>query len=123
MRGRGCAFALLLLSFFAAPGAAQKPRPADTLAPIAPLDLARVLDLYAEGRFDEAVTRVSRAGGEVGRRLRRHWDVTGRQWIDADPARRPQRILVAAALALETEHVRAERGEWRMAEGTSPCRR
>jgi tetratricopeptide (TPR) repeat protein len=120
MRGHACALALLLF-FFAAPGAAQKPRPADPLPPISPLDLARVLDLYAEGRFDEAVTRVSRAGGEVGRRLRRHWDVTARQWIDADPARRPQRILVAAALALETEHVRAERGEWRMTEGTSAC--
>ena len=120
MPGRACAFALLLL-LSATLQATQKTKPPAPLPSIAPLDLARALDLYAEGRFDEAVTRVSRAGGEVGRRLRQHWDVTGRQWIDADPVRRPQRILVAAALALETEHLRAERGEWRIVEGNNPC--
>jgi hypothetical protein len=80
-----------------------------------------VLDLYAEGRFDEAVQRVSQAGDEIGRHLRRHWAVTGRAWIDADPGRRSQRILAAAALALETEHLRAERGDWRVSERGAPC--
>jgi hypothetical protein len=122
MNRSACVFALLLL-FAAAPGADQKkksdiPPPPP---PIAPLDLGRVLDLYAEGRFDEAVRSVARAGDEIGRHLRRHWDVAGRLWIDADPEHRPQRILVAAALALETEHLRAERGDWRIPEGNPPC--
>ena len=82
------------------------------LRPIAPLDLRRTLDLYAEGRFDEAVQAVARAGDEVGRNLRRHWPVTGRAWIDAEPGGRPRRLLAAAALALETENLRAERGDW-----------
>ena len=63
---------------------------------------------------------MARAGDEVGRHLRRHWDVTARQWIDADPAQRPRRMLVAAAFALETEHIRAERGDWRMTDDP-PC--
>jgi len=120
MPRRACAFLLLVL-FSATPRADQKPKAGIPLPPIAPLDLASTLDLYAEGRFDEAVTRVARAGDEIGRNLRRHWDVSGRQWIDADPAHRPRRILVAAALALETEHLRAERGDWRVVTGDPPC--
>ena len=111
-------FSLLVL--LAAAPAAQKERPNTPLPAIAPLDLVRVLKGYAEGRFDEAVTTVARAGDEIGRNLRRHWSVTAQQWIDADPARRSQRMLAAAALALETEHVRAERGDWRQT-GTPPC--
>jgi hypothetical protein len=111
----------MLVLFFAASGTAQK-RPADVPPPpIGPLNLSRLLDLYAEGRFDEAVTEVARAGDEIGRNLRGHWAVAGRQWIDADPARRPQRILAAAALALETEHLRAERGDWRTLSGNRAC--
>ena len=120
MPRRACALALLVL-FSATTRADQKPKPSVPIPSIGTLDLSRALDLYAEGRFDDAVRRVAQAGDETGRRLRRHWDVTGRQWIDADPANRPQRILVAAALALETEHVRAERGDWRMTDGTSAC--
>jgi tetratricopeptide (TPR) repeat protein len=120
MPRRACALALLVL-FSATPEAGQKTKPPAPPPPIAPLDLPRVLDLYASGRFDEAVRSVARAGDEIGQRVRRHWDVTGRQWIDADLEHRPQRILVAAALALETEHIRAERGEWRVAEGDPPC--
>jgi tetratricopeptide (TPR) repeat protein len=114
------AFVLLTL-LSASPGAGQKSKPAIPLGPIAPLDLARVMDLYAEGRFDEAVKRVAEAGDDIGRNLRRHWAVTGRQWIDADPAHRRQRALAAAALALETEHIRAERGDWRVSEDDPPC--
>jgi tetratricopeptide (TPR) repeat protein len=104
----------------AAPGAGQKAKPPIPLPSIAPLDLARLLDLYAGGRFDDAVNSVARAGDEAGRHLRRHWDVTARQWIDADPAHRAQRILAVAAFALETEHVRAERGDWRVTDDP-PC--
>jgi len=120
MPRRACALALLIL-FSATPEAGQKAKPPAPPPPIAPLDLPRVLDLYASGRFDEAVRGVAQAGDEIGQRLRHHWDVTGRQWIDADMEHRPQRMLVVAALALETEHIRAERGEWRVAEGDPPC--
>jgi tetratricopeptide (TPR) repeat protein len=115
-----CALVLLVLCASTS-GVAQKPRAPIPLRPIAPLDLAHLLDLYADGRFDEAVQRVAQAGDEVGRNLRRHWAVTGRAWIDADPARRSPRILAAAALALETEHLRAERGDWRVSERGAPC--
>ena len=83
------------------------------LRPIAPLDLAHALDMYASGRFDEAVQAIARAGDEVGRNLRRHWPVTGAAWIDGGAGGRPRRQLAAAALALESENLRAERGEWR----------
>jgi hypothetical protein len=63
---------------------------------------------------------VARTRGEIGRNLRRHWSVGGSQWILADPAGRRQRLLAAAALALETEHLRAERGDWR-ASDDPPC--
>ena len=106
------AVALLVVLAAARPAADQQQKKEVPLRPIAPLDLRRTLDLYAEGRFDEAVQAVARAGDEVGRNLRRHWPVTGRAWIDAEPGRRPQRLLAAAALALETENLRAERGDW-----------
>jgi tetratricopeptide (TPR) repeat protein len=117
---RACALALLVLCS-ATPEAGQKTKPPEPPPPIAPLDLPRLLDLYAAGRFDEAVRSVAQVDDEIGQRLRRHWDVTGRQWIDADVEHRPQRILVTAAFMLETEHVRAERGEWRVAQGDPPC--
>jgi tetratricopeptide (TPR) repeat protein len=110
----------LLLFLSAALGAGQKAIPTIPIRPIAPLNLARVLDLYADGRFDEAVTSVAQAGDEIGRHLRRHWPLTGRRWIDADSAHRPERLLAAAALALETEHIRAERGDWRASDGDDP---
>lgn len=120
---RASAMAIVLvcsLLFSTIPTAGQKNQRPVPLPPIAPLDLPRLLDQYAAGQFDEAVRGVAQAGDEVGRHLRRHWDVTGRQWIDADPAHRPQRILAAAAFALETEHVRAERGDWRITDDP-PC--
>jgi tetratricopeptide (TPR) repeat protein len=112
MTRRACALVLAL--FWSAIPTAEQKAPAQVRLPsIAPLDLPRLLDLYAAGRFDEAVQSVARAGDEVGRNLRQHWAVAGRAWIDADPAQRPQRALAAAAFALETEHIRAERGDWR----------
>lgn len=112
--------ALLSFSLFGAtPETGQRPqqKAPPPPPPIAPLDLARVLDLYAAGQFDQAVGQVARAGDEIGRNLRLHWPEAGRRWIDADPARAPQRLLAAAAFALETEHVRAERGQWRVFSG------
>ena len=110
--------AVVLLVVLAAvrPAAEQPEKPEVSLRPIAPLDLRRTLDLYADGRFDEALQAVARAGDEVGRNLRRHWPVTGRAWIDADPGGRQRRLLAAAALALETENLRAERGDWRVSD-------
>jgi tetratricopeptide (TPR) repeat protein len=121
MAHRACVIAFLVL-LSATAGADQRKMPdvPPPLPPIAPLDLPRALDLYAAGRFDEAVQSVARAGDEIGRHLRRHWPVTAKQWIDADPDRRPQRLLAAAALALETEHLRTERGDWRVTTGDDP---
>ena len=104
--------ALLIVVAVARPAANQQKTKEIPLRPITGLDLGRTLDLYAAGRFDDAVKTVARAGDEVGRNLRRHWPVTGQAWIDADPTSRPRRLLVAAALALETENLRAERGDW-----------
>jgi hypothetical protein len=110
-----CALVLLLLVTATAPAASQRrQKPPPPLPSIAPLNLPRLLDLYDAGRFDEAVGTIAQAGDETGRHLRLHWPVEGREWIDADPARRPQRSLSAAALALETEQLRAERGDWRV---------
>jgi hypothetical protein len=74
--------------------------------------MTRLLETYASGRFDEAVQAVAKAGDSVGKNLRGHWNVDALPWIDADPAARARRLLVAAAFALETENVRVERGEW-----------
>ena len=113
--------ALLLVAFAVAhPAANQQKKKEIPLRPIAPLDLGQALDLYAAGRFDDAVGAVARAGDEVGRNLRRHWPVTGVAWINAQPEQRSRRLLVAASLALETEHVRAERGDWRITDDP-PC--
>jgi hypothetical protein len=107
----GAAVVLVALAV-AHPAANQQKQKPIPLRPIVPLDLGRALDLYAAGSFDDAVRTVARAGDEVGRNLRRHWPVTGQAWIDAEPGSRPRRLLVAAALALETENLRAERGDW-----------
>src|SRR5262245_27094705 len=114
MMVRPASVLVLIVSAAAVLGAAQR-RPDDKkaipLKPIAPLDLPKTLDVYAAGRFEEAVQAIARAGDEVGRNLRRHWAVTGQAWIDAGTAERPRRLLVAAALALESEALRAERGD------------
>jgi hypothetical protein len=109
----------ILTVLLAATLTAQQAKPVP-LESIAPLDLARLLDSYAAGRFDGAVREVAQANDEIGRRLRRHWSVTGRAWIDADPADWPRRALVAASLALESEAVLVERGDWAVA-GNPPC--
>jgi tetratricopeptide (TPR) repeat protein len=74
--------------------------------------MARLLEAYGSGQFDEAVQAVAKAGDSVGKNLRAHWSLDALPWVDADPASRVHRLLVAAAFALETENIRVERGEW-----------
>jgi hypothetical protein len=88
-------------------------------APPRALDLTELLDTYAAGRHDEALGRISAAGDDARGTLRLDWPVAGRQWIDATPEDRRRRMLIAAALALEAESIRAERGDWTLP--TSVC--
>ena len=81
-------------------------------APGQALDLAALLEAYSAGRHDETVKAIAAAGDEAARALRLEWPVVARRWIDAQPEGRHRRMLVAAALALETENLRAERGDW-----------
>jgi tetratricopeptide (TPR) repeat protein len=97
---------------------AKKPEPPPSIAPLVLPDL---LDLYAAGRVDEALGQISRQDDKIARNLRAHWALEARSWIDADPAVRLHRLFVAAAFALETEQLRAERGDWGMAVGDPPC--
>jgi tetratricopeptide (TPR) repeat protein len=76
------------------------------------LDLAALLDAYAEGRFDEALAPIRQAPRDRARELRQQIVLTGNQWVDAVAADRSRRALAAAAFALEVERIRAERGEW-----------
>lgn len=76
------------------------------------LNLTALLETYAAGRHDEAVRSIAAAGDEPGRALRLDWPVVARRWIDATPEDRRRRMLIAASLALESEHLRAERGDW-----------
>jgi tetratricopeptide (TPR) repeat protein len=99
----------------------RKPQKPQEPPPIAPLVVSRLLDTYAAGRFDDAVREVSRAPDRIGVNLRQHWSLDATLWIDAVPAERPRRLLVAAALALETEGVRTEQGEWGHTNGEPPC--
>jgi hypothetical protein len=103
---------LLGVGLATAPEASQKAPKQAPLEPIAPLVVARLLDTYAAGQFDQAVQAIAREGDRVGRNLRRHWMADAPAWIDANPADRPRRLLAAAALALESENLRAERGDW-----------
>jgi len=112
--------ALALTVGVASAGAQRKPDKPPPLEPIAPLDLAHLLDTYAAGQFNDAVGAVAKAGDTIGSNLRRHWMVDAPLWIDADPADRPHRRLVAASLALETEMIRVERGRWGNST-TPPC--
>ena len=107
----------LLLLAVATVGADQRPRqaaqkPLPTLAELGPLNAPQLLDVYLAGRFDEAVQAVRAAGDDAGRKLRQQWALFVPAWIDADEPHRAQRILAAATFALETENVRAERGDW-----------
>ena len=83
-----------------------------TAAQIKRLDPTALLDAYAQGRHDETLTPVRLATRDQAREFRQHLVLSGTQWVDAAPADRSRRALVAAAFALEAERIRAERGEW-----------
>ena len=115
-RGSFLVVTLLTLAV-ATPAADQRPRqqpvkPPPTLAELGPLNAPRLLDQYLSGRFDDAVQAVRAAGDDAARKLRQQWALFVPAWIDADEPHRAQRILAAAAFALETENIRAERGDW-----------
>jgi hypothetical protein len=74
--------------------------------------LAKLLDLYASGRTDEALTVVARATRGQARDLRAQLVSSGHAWIHAGPADLSPRIFAAAVFALDMETLRAERGEW-----------
>lgn len=83
-----------------------------TAAQIKRLDPTALLDAYAQGHHDETLTPVRLATRDQAREFRQHLVLSGTQWVDAAPADRSRRALVAAAFALEAERIRAERGEW-----------
>jgi hypothetical protein len=81
-------------------------------AQTARLDVARLLDLYATGKTDEAMARVARATLDQARDLRHRLVSSGHAWIHAGPADLSPRIFAAAVFALELEALLAEQGEW-----------
>jgi hypothetical protein len=112
-------FQVVTLLMFAAATVAAHQRPRQqavqkppTLAELGPLNAPRLLDQYLAGGFDEAVQAVRAADDDAGRKLRQQWALFVPGWIDADEPHRAQRILAAATFALDTENVRAERGDW-----------
>jgi len=112
----GFQVATLLTLAVATVAADQRPRQPEqkppTLAELGPLNAPRLLDQYLAGRFDDAVQTVRAAGDDAARKLRQQWALFVPAWIDTDEPHRAQRILAAAAFALETENLRAERGDW-----------
>ena len=76
------------------------------------LELPGILDVYLQGRHDEALAPVRHATLAGAREFRPQLILRGSQWVDALAAERPRRALAAAAFALEFERIRAERGEW-----------
>ena len=75
-------------------------------------DLAALLDLYATGQYNEAISTVERTSDNSRKEMRLLWMTEGRKWIDAQPLEKNRRLLVAASFALEVEHVMVERGKW-----------
>jgi hypothetical protein len=76
------------------------------------LDATALLNTYALGRHDDALAAVRRVTPDSIRDLRQQIVLTGSQWVDEVEADRRRRALAAAAFVLETERIRAERGEW-----------
>jgi hypothetical protein len=95
---------ILLAAVLALPALSAEPRQA--------VDLTSLLEAYSAGRHEETVKAIGAAGDEAGRGLRLEWPVVARRWIDEAPEGRHRRMLIAASLALETENIRAERGDW-----------
>ena len=95
---------ILLMAVLALPAPSAETRQA--------VDLTSLLKAYSAGRHEETVKAIRAAGDDAGRALRLEWPVVARRWIDEPPEGRQRRMLVAASLALETENIRAERGDW-----------
>ena len=76
------------------------------------LDPGLLLDAYAQGQHDEALTPVRQANRDRARTFRLQLVLRGSQWVHLVAADRHRRALAAAAFALEVERIRAERGEW-----------
>ena len=111
MSTKGFVAATLVLGSALVQAQRKPPKPLEPPS-IAPLVVSRLLDVYAAGRFDDALREVAAVDDKIGLNLRVRWYFDALPWIDAAPAERPRRLLVAAALALETEHLRIERGKW-----------
>jgi len=77
-----------------------------------PPRLSELLDLYDTGKYSDAISAVELMSDDAGVEMRKLWFTEGRKWIDAKPPDHKRRLLVAAAFALEVEHVRVERGQW-----------
>jgi hypothetical protein len=85
-------------------------RPASTQP--AAVDVRALLDHYEAGRFDQALAPVRNLGEGQVHALRAQLVSMGRLWIEAPGRNRANRMAVAATFALESEAIRAERGDW-----------
>jgi tetratricopeptide (TPR) repeat protein len=92
---------------------------ADALSPA--IDMPAALDAYARGAFDKALEPARRLPPDRMTDLGLPILQAGRVWVDRAPDERPRRVLVAAAFALEMQHIRAERGGWTRSDGDPPC--
>ena len=110
------AAALVLALLAAGTGAVSR---ADARLPAR--DMPAALDAYARGAFDKALDYARRLPSDRLTDLGLPILQAGRVWVDRVPEERARRSLVAAAFALEMQHVRAERGGWTRSEGEPPC--
>jgi hypothetical protein len=94
---------------------------ADSLVPA--VDIAAGLDAYASGAFVQALDAVRRLPPNTNDLDRFGLQLIheGRLWVDRVPDDRSRRALVAAAYAIESQMIRAERGAWRISDGEPPC--
>jgi tetratricopeptide (TPR) repeat protein len=71
--------------------------------------------------FDAALAELRRAPVERLREFGLPLTQGGQLWVDRVPEDRSRRALVAAAVALEAQAIRAERGGWMMTGSEPPC--
>jgi tetratricopeptide (TPR) repeat protein len=88
---------------------------------ITSFDIAAGLDAYARGAYEQALESARRLPADRMTELGLPVLQAGRVWVDRVPGDRPRRVLVAAAFALETQYIRAERGGWLRSDGEPPC--
>jgi hypothetical protein len=85
------------------------------------IDVAASLDAYARGAHEAALEPLRRASVDEIRDFGPVLTLAGQQWVDRVPEDRPRRALVAAAFAIESQALRAERGGWVVGGGDPPC--